>query len=92
MDNVIAYEIKAPLHPVTRDLKLACDGLTSLTLMLDAQITYDTFLTRYDLQRIIGQFRPGSEATLVNNLRSTILPVLDVDLCDLSCKERKALQ
>lgn len=41
MDNEIAYEIKASLHSGTGDLEPECDGVTSLTLMSDAPITYD---------------------------------------------------
>lgn len=88
MDNAIAYEIKACLHSGTGDLELECDSMTSLTLMLDAPITYDK-LSSYvmacrELQVNLGSV---SETTLVNNLCSTILPALEVDLCDFSCKE-----
>lgn len=41
MDNAIAYEVKACLHSGTGDLERECDSMTSLTLMLDAPITYD---------------------------------------------------
>lgn len=41
MDNAIAYEIKASLHLGAGDLEPKHDRLTSLTLMLDAAITYD---------------------------------------------------
>jgi len=41
MDNAIACVIKASLHLGTGDLEPECDSVTSLTLMLDAPITYD---------------------------------------------------
>lgn len=79
MDNVIAYEIKAPLRPGTGDLEPACDCVTSLTLMLDAPITYGKLFSY--LQRIIGQFRRHDPCQQPMFHHPS---VLEVDLCDFS--------